>query len=479
MQTSSLKLYASPNFAPCISGSTENFFIDLEFKLLTTGLQNIGQNVNSLTYACNNFTNISDFLQQTTNQNNTAVLGASGITPTKDLIFSIPTNSIYFQAISYNLNFVEDSFYSFLSYFIGNSVFLAFMFLVFFGGLYIYYCEKKQNMIFKKEILVGLTLGMWHIYQTFYRKNNYNIKSITARIFNLIIIFFFCWLTLYLVCIIVINRYRSFTNRKSVNSEIFKFSEVLLHEKYLNFFSNYDLYIKTYDNNKKMNEIVDFLKNNQDFILIGDSFTIKEILKISCDFQVISPNFRYLSSVIIMYNNLQNIKTMDFINRAIISAKNDANYSNFLKNSSFYSNNCGFSFPIFFSTFTEINQITYTNLLDVFILTVSGIALAIIAVIFSKKALVYFHKKKKVKKMLKELNSSETRLLKLTDIFFKKQKEKTLNILNALENELKNFSVKEEKCLEYLQSIHDWFEGNFYKNILISRNIEKNSNKSS
>lgn len=476
MQTSSLKLYASPNFTPCISGSTENFFVDLELKLLTTGLQNIGQNINSLTYGCNNFTNISDFLQQTNNQNNTAVLGALGIVPGKDLIFSIPTNSLYFQAISYNLNFVEDSFYSFLSYFIGNSVFLAFMFLVFFGGLYIYYCEKKQNMIFKKEILVGLTLGMWHIYQIFYRKNNYNIKSITGRIFNMIIMFFFSWLTLYLICIIVINRYRSFTNRKAVNSEIFKFSEVLLHEKYLNYFSSYDFFIKTYENTMKMKDIVDFLKNNPDFALIADSLTIREILKISCDFQVISPNFRYLSSVIIMYNNLENIKAMDIINRAIISAKNDVNYSNFQKNSNFYSNNCGFSFPIFYSTFTEINQITYTNLLDVFILTISGIALAIIAVIFSKKALVYFHKKKKVKKLLKELNSSETRLLKITDIFFKKQKEKTLNILSALENDLKNFNSKEEKCLEYLQSIHDWFEGNIFKNILFTRNMEKNSN---
>ena len=165
-------------------------------------------------------------------------------------------------------------------------------------------------------------------------------------------------------------------------------------------------------------------------------------------------------------------ETIKTINEAIYLGKNNSDFISNYTQSIYFNNDCSFNYIAFFTTSVESSTINYLNMLDIIILVVSGITLALIAIIFSRKALFYFHKKKKVKRLLKELSSNENRLLKETELFFSKQKEKTLHILEGFEVDLQKFQGKEQKCLEYLEQIHDWSE-EYYGNHVLNRRVEK------
>ena len=452
-------------------------FQEVERILLEKGLKKTNDSVFdeyfSLSCAQNfNAENSDEIVNSLKNINQTDIIAFGGI-PMKDeyikdkkLMFSIPTGTHYFVALSYGVTNI--SFYSFMGYLVENSVFFVFMILIFFGGLFIYFCEKKQNMTFKTELLVGLTLGMWHIYQLFYKKTNYRIKSITGRILTIILLSFFSWLVLYLFCLLIINRYKQILQKRQSNSQVFEFSRIYTNEKYLSYFSNYPYQINTFNSSDQYSSVIDVLQNDNRYILVTDIMTAREFYSITCNFNTEATNFGYFTTGVLMIYTQENLKLLNLINKAILLVNNS---SDFLASESvvnYYNSDCNLAYSSFFSTSTESTSITYVNLLDVFILVLSGIAMAIIAVIFSKKALVYFHKKKKVKRLLKELNSSETRVLKDTDIFFTKQKEKTINILKPLETDLMLFYSRESKCFEYLDHIYEWIENS-------GNTIQKNS----
>jgi len=321
--------------------------------------------------------------------------------------------------------------------------------------------------------LVGLALGMWQIYQYFYKRLNDNIKSITGRILTGVVIFFFSWLSLYLVCYLIVNHYNVILQKNQTNTEFFEFPMIYTKLAYKEYIANYQSVITTYDDSTSASQIVNFMQQNTNHVLVTDSITVNEIFRVSCNFQVESTNFRLFNTGAFMDVN-NNSNTLKLINRAIISAKQSLDFINNYTQSIYYENNCGKTFFSFFSTISETSSIDYTNLLDVIISVVSGIAMSIIALIFSRKALFYFQKKKKVKKLLKELNSNENRLLRQTEIFFARQKEKTLRVLDDFEKDLMGFQKREQKCVEYLDSTHEWLE-NYYGTQVVSKRIADKS----
>jgi len=413
-------LVASPlENSQTLTNST--YFSEVELNLLIAGLTNLSIYPTIIRL---NSTKINDFLPEIINKTDIVALGGFPITEenlNKGLIFSVPTETHYFVALSYNAGSM--SFSSFLSYFVSDSVFFVFIFLIFFGGLFIYFAEKKANMAFKKELLVGLALGMWQIYQYFYKRLNDNIKSITGRILTGVVIFFFSWLSLYLVCYLIVNHYNVILQKNQTNTEFFEFPMIYTKLAYKEYIANYQSVITTYDDSTSASQIVNFMQQNTNHVLVTDSITVNEIFRVSCNFQVESTNFRLFNTGAFMDVN-NNSNTLKLINRAIISAKQSLDFINNYTQSIYYENNCGKTFFSFFSTISETSSIDYTNLLDVIISVVSGIAMSIIALIFSRKALFYFQKKKKVKKLLKELNSNENRLFEANGDFFCETKGK-------------------------------------------------------
>ena len=460
---------SSPTSAPeDLLNST--YFSSIEYNLLIMGLDQIG-----VTYSTKilNLTRIEDFSPYLQKESNAVALGSFRILSEnfgKGVLFSIPTGTHYLFALSYSDGAI--SFSSFLTYFVTNSVFLVFMFLVFFGGLFIFYAEKKANMAFKKEILVGLTLGMWQIYQYFYKKINYSVKSITGRIFTLVIILFFSWLVAYLLGYLIINEFKLTMQKKQANTLFFEFPRIYTNIKLRDVFLGFDSIITTYDNDKtSFQDIINFMQQNSNQVLIIDSISARELFKLTCSFQLESSNFHYFNTGAIMNINSSS-ETIKTINEAIYLGKNNSDFISNYTQSIYFNNDCSFNYIAFFTTSVESSTINYLNMLDIIILVVSGITLALIAIIFSRKALFYFHKKKKVKRLLKELSSNENRLLKETELFFSKQKEKTLHILEGFEVDLQKFQGKEQKCLEYLEQIHDWSE-EYYGNHVLNRRVEK------
>lgn len=444
-------------------------FSSIEYNLLILGLDQLG-----VTYSTKllNLTKIEDFSPYLQKESEAVALGSFRINSEnlgKGLIFSIPTGTHYLFALSYSDGAI--SFSSFLTYFVTNSVFLVFMFLVFFGGLFIFYAEKKINMAFKKELLVGLTLGMWQIYQYFYKKINYNVKSITGRIFTVVLILFFSWLVTYLLGYLIINEFKLTMQKKQANTLFFEFPRIYTSEKLRDFFLGFESIVTTYDDNTSFQDIINFMQLNDNQVLIIDSISARELFKLSCSFKLESSNFHHFNTGAIMHINSSS-ETIKTINQAIYLGKNDSDFISNYTQSIYFNNDCSFSYISFFTTSVESSTINYLNMLDIIILVVSGITLALIAIIFSRKALFYFHKKKKVKRLLKELSSNENRLLKETELFFSKQKEKTLHILEEFEVDLQKFQGKEQKCLEHLEQIHDWSE-EYYGNHVLNRRVEK------